>query len=427
MDKLKFKDIKIKSQGKQIKEKILEKFNSLDEFANLIDLYPDSLRRYLRSAKMPNSFKLKLVNKLNMGYDEIVLSDIQQITGLVENVFENIEAYRDEKDIKVLKRLKELCLENNMSLEIAKMNRNISIYYYNKKDMGFAIEYMRWAIGGVKNDYDFLVSSMSLLGLMYFFKHDYSKSKDILEKAEVFLPKLKDNSMLFYYYYRRGVLYSCMYAEDPEKIEVSKKMFVEALSFAKENFQLGFAIMNIGLVYGKQGIVCKKQDTFQKAIKYYNEALEIFEEDFNKSVVYNNLADVYKLIGNYEKALHYIKQAFKYLGDKDISKSFIYYQTYVQIKILKGESKQIIEKLKELLERVDDFFIYKDVIIAGIKTIINYGKIYENIEVLQELDDLIVKLVKGSDEEYDKELKACSWDIKVILDNIIQGRRRLGL
>tara|TARA_B100000965_G_C19359474_1_gene655345 strand:+ start:40 stop:675 length:636 start_codon:yes stop_codon:yes gene_type:complete len=211
-----------------------------------------------------------------------------------------------------------------------------------------------------------------------------------------------------------------MYQDEPEKLKLAKRMFIRALKFAKEKLELGRTIMNIGLVYRRQNLV-------EKAIRYYNKALEIFDEDFNKSVVYNNLAHAYKTIGNYEEASYYIKKAFNCLGDEDIAKSFIYYQTYVQIKMLKGESKEIIEKLKELLAKIDDFFIYREIVIKGINTIVDYGKIYENTKVLEELDDLIEKLREEADWKYDKELKACSWDIRIILENINKGRRRLGL
>lgn len=420
MQKFNFDDIKIKSPREQIKESILEQYDSLDEFAELVNLYPDSLRRYLRSTKLPNSFRLKLVNQLNKGYDEIVLSEEQQLKKLVDIIYKNIEVYKDEDDINALKKLKDLCLERNIILETAKMNRNISIYYYKKNHLNSAVEYMRWAIGGIKNDNYFLAESISLLGLIYFCKHNYSKSKEILEDAQQLFLKIKDNNILFHYYYRRGILYSCMYEKQKEKLELSINMFIKALKYTRERSHLGFTIMNIGIVYSKQNI-------YEKAIRYYNKALEVFEDDFSKSVVYNNLADAHKVIGNYEKAAYYIKEAFRCLGTKNIVKSFIYYQTYVQIKILKGESTAIIEKLKELLAKVDDFFIYSQSIIRGINTIIDYGRIYENTKVLEELDALIMKLREDSNDEYDKELKACSWDIRNILDTINNKRRRLGL
>ncbi len=420
MKKLNLKDIKIKSSGKQIKEAILDEFDSIEEFATVIDLYPNSLKRYLRSTTVPNSFKIKLVNTLSKGYNQVVLSEIQQIKLLVNEVSENIEAYKDEDDVKTLMQLKDLCLEKNMTSQIVKMNRNISIYYYSKNDMGFAIEYMRLAISGIENNQSFLVSCMSWLGLMYFMKHDYSKSKEVLEEADTLLPNIKDSKILFYYYYRRGVLYSCMYEKDKDKLELAKQMFENAIKYAKEKFQLGFAIMNIGIVYRKQNIL-------EEAMKYYHKALENLENDFDKSVLYNNLADGYKLTGRYEEASYYIKKAFECLGDKNIAKSFIYYQTYVQIKMLRGESKAIIEKLKELLQKIDDFLVYRETVIKGINTIIDYGRIYENTTVLEELDDLITKLREECDEKFEKELKACSWDIRIILDNINEGRRRLGL
>lgn len=420
MKKLNLKDIKIKSSGKQIKEAILDEFDSIEEFATVIDLYPNSLKRYLRSTTVPNSFKIKLVNTLSKGYNQVVLSEIQQIKLLVNEVSENIEAYKDEDDVKTLMQLKDLCLEKNMTSQIVKMNRNISIYYYYKDDMNFAIEYMRLAISGIENDYSFLVSCKSWLGLMYFCKYNYSKSKEVLEAIEVFIPKIRDDKILFYYYYRRGILYSCMYENEQDKLDIAKQMFTKALEFAKEKFQVGFSIMNIGIVH-------KKKNDYENALNCYNKALEIFDDDFSKSIIYNNLADTYKITASYEEALYYIKKAFEYLGDKNIVKSFIYYQTYVQIKMLKGESKEIIEKLKELLGKVDNFFIYSQSILRGIETIVNYGKIYENTTVLEELDDLIIKLRKECDGEFEKELKACSWDIRIILDNINEGRRRLGL
>jgi DNA phosphorothioation-dependent restriction protein DptG len=139
------------------------------------------------------------------------------------------------------------------------------------------------------------------------------------------------------------------------------------------------------------------------------------ESDFiAKSIVYNNISEVYKILGQYDKALRYINKAFNCITDNDLARIFVYFNTYTEIKILMGERESVLDEFLALLVKVEDFHLYKGLIIEGISNMIVIGSEDENI--LRRLESAIKGLIesnKCSNEEYIKELKICLENIRL--------------
>lgn len=334
----------------------------------------------------------------------------QQISEKVELVTKKITEYKKESDLIALKNLKDICIKKNMTIEMAKMYRNIGMYYFYVNDFGNAQISLQLAIDLLnrENCTNFLIEYYSELGLIHFYNRDYLYAKRYYEETEELLLQVPEvnRHIVYLHYYRYGVLLSNMQEYAHSKLKLEK-----ALLFADDEKDTGLIVMNIGLLY-------KRQKDLKSALRYYSKALCLLDErDMKtKGIVYNNIAEVYKILGQYDKALSYIDKAFECIKDNDLPRMFVYFNTFTEIKILMGERETVLEEFLELLAKVNDFHLYKSLIIEGISNMIVIGSEDENM--LKRLEDAIIKLINddvNGNEEYKKELKVCLGNIRLCL------------
>lgn len=350
---------------------------------------------------------------LKLAVDTIkILSEGEQIKKAIDEVTENIKQYNCESDLRILESLKELCYKNIKAVYLAKMHRNIGVYHFNRNNLDKAISAMQFSLDILRkeNCTSLLVEYYSEIGLIHFYNHEYLYASKYYEEVEKLLTRTINlrQKVLYLHYYRYGILLSNM-----QEYKASKGKFERALEYAENNVNIGMTTMNIGLIY-------KRQKDVKTALRYYSRALYIIgNEDLNKkSIIYNNISEVYKILGQYKKALSYIEKAFNCIKDSDLSRLFIYFNTYTEIKILMGESECVVNEFFELLDRVEDFLLYKSLIIEGINNMAILAS--ENEEILEKLKNTVVRLIenyKGDNREYVEELEACFNNIQNCLND----------
>lgn len=338
------------------------------------------------------------------------MSGHQQIAENVEMVTKNINEFTMESDLRVLEDLRDLCIKSDMKVEMAKMYRNIGMYYFHADNINKAMIAMQLSIDLLhrKDCTQLLAEYYSELGLIYFYSHEYIYSKRYNDEAGELLEKLgnTDRQVMYLHYFRYGILLSTM-----QDYQNARLMLDKALEYAEDKHDIGMTVMNIGLLY-------KRQKDLKTALRYYAKSLCIVDQSDmkSKSAIYNNIAEVYKILGQYEKALGYIERAFSFITDNDMSRLFVCFNTYTEIKILMGEKERVLDEFLTLLVRVEDFHLYKGLIIEGLHNMIMIGN--EDRDMLTKLEDAIVKLIeenKYENEEYIKELKACMGNIRLFL------------
>ncbi len=341
------------------------------------------------------------------------MSEHQQISDSVELVTKKIREYIKESDLAVLENLKDLCIKERMTIEMANMYRNIGMYHFYTNNLSDAIISMQLAVDLLRreNCTSLLIEYYSELGLVYFYNREYLYSRRYYEDTEELLMQVPDinRHVIYLHHYRYGILLSNM-----QEYSISKLKLEKALLFAEDEKDTGLIIMNIGLLY-------KRQKDLKTALRYYSKALCLFDNNNmkSKSIVYNNIADVYKILGQYGKALSYIDKAFNCITDNDLSRLFVYFNTYTEIKILMGERESVLDEFLALLVRVEDFHLYKGLIIEGISNMIVIGS--EDRNILKRLEDAIVRLIGSNtydNEEYIKELKVCIGNIRLCLKEL---------
>lgn len=329
--------------------------------------------------------------------------DAGDIEKCVEDITVNIRGYKDGKYLMLFQRLKKLCVERNLTLHAAKMDRNIAMnhFYRNNSDTAIGLIEKTILFLEKRRNTDFLFICYSDLGLINYYIGEYMNAKSMLEKAAVLLPQVisqLSNDALHCYYYRQGLLYDSMLETD-----IARQFLQEAEKYATNKADKGLSIMNIGMTY-------RGDRDFSKAFEYFNKALDIFGEDCKReiSIVYNNMADVYNMLGQYDKAMEYINMAFELVDENNQSHYFIFFGTYTEIKVLKGEHENIIDKFFDLLSNIKNLFVWRKYVIEGINNIIIACN--EDVQLLERLEEAIKNLiadVASDNGEYKQELKKC--------------------
>lgn len=323
----------------------------------------------------------------------------REICSAVDNITANIQDYTQDADTEMLKMLKELCERQSMPEETARMIRNIGMHYFYRKDTERALKYINESIRAAKElkSYYLLVPFLTDKGLMLFYDLKYEKAKACYLQALKLLPNTIgiDKRMIHLLYYRIGILYyyTGNYAE-------SHEMLYKALEYADSITDIGWVHVNMGANY-------ERQEFYEEALEEYDSVLQLYGEDYpiERSGVYNNIAQVYMDMGEYDKAMQNINKAFELLKCKNMSIFFTIFQTYTEIKALQGESKDELSKLMQFLSQVKDYFMYKCFVIDGINVAVKTS--LEDKATLSKLSDeikAIIDQIGKRDEEYKKEL-----------------------
>ncbi len=411
MHKLTLSDIKIKKPGKQLEEVIIKTYGSVENFAQLINRYPESISSYLRDKNCgSNKFKTTLLGMLNKSYDDIVKTGKQQIKEMVEAVSCNIKLYDSPKDIAILERLKDLCIKEGMEKETAMMLFNIAVYNRRRANTRVAVELLKHAVSIMDNieELEYTVKILSELGLAYYLEHAYEKAKAAFQEAESNLEKISvDNNTRFLLYYRIGILLNNISLHSQ-----ARERFADAIKYSDNDTDTANATMNIGLTY-------KKEQNYTKAIEFFNTALKIFNPD-NKDEIgktYNNLAEVYRSMKDYTNALEYIEKALKIEKNTDMRHLSIKVQTYIQIRIDMKEPDNAIEKLLDLLENSGESYSDKKYIASGIEILTKHAVQSKDIKNIDKVKKLIMNIIEKNQlqDSIIKELKICMGEISLAL------------
>ncbi len=407
--KLTLNDIVIKSAGEQLKEKITDKFGTLKAFADFLGITDRDLRRKLNSKQVElfNSsivkFKLRLTNIFEASYDELVLTDEKQAIRFVDNLFENIHGYKNEEDMLIIKKLKDLCYSYNLTRELVKIKRIEAIYYYYNDSFNRATDTLRKAIDeatdkSYKNLEIFFICDLAML---YYFKKDNITADQILKTiniAEAEDNELKKRVCYKYYYNCATLKLSMTYYE--EAINYYKK----ALQYSRDDIDQGVVLSGIGLVYKKKG-------EYDKALTYYDEALKIQSDNNTLIITYNNRAELFRCIGDLENAQVEIRKAIKIIEANNINTmhSVIVYKTGFEIEIAKGQVTKTIDKVVEWHYNIEKHHIFKEYVIEGLEIIITELEKHQSFLDLKKvgilINDLIMKAQTSNETNYLSDLE----------------------
>ncbi len=405
--KMKIDDIKILSAGEQIKSKIINSGRTIEGFAEEIDLYSVSVKQYLRRNDGGSAtFKIKMMNALNLSYDEIVKNPVDQLRDINQLVSNEIYKYKEASDIMFLQKLKEKLEEYNADVDVAWAERNIGMNRFYIGEAEDAIRLLKRSVSTSEkhNDQYGRVVFLSDLGLVHYYMYDFIKARSCFAKALGLMETFKnlDEKIKFIIHFRTGMAYNQL--GDPEE---AKKYYTMALEYAENDTFIGLAMMNIGVSEIKLGRALEAKLNFKGALKEFD------GDHLRQSFVYNNYAQLYLMENDLERAMIFVEKAMESCKAEDVLYSFHYFEVFAQIKIAYGEKKTMLKKLLELVETGSRRFVFRDKIITALKTLIQNIDESE-MDMVGEIEEVLLKLIEKTNESNEglmKELKAMLGDL----------------
>lgn len=406
MGKLTLKDLQLKKAGEYIKDAILQKYNSIDSFANEINRYASSVKSYLRQKECgSHKFKIMLMNKLGKSYDEIVKTKEFQLIQMVDNISSHVDEYNSKDDIIILEKLKDMCMNANLEVEFARMLHIIAMYHniFNKRQS--SIELLKHAISIMKyhKQLNYQIIAMSDLGLLYYLEHEYEKAKQVFFETEKYIDVV-NNKDRFFIFYRFGIVLNNI-----GLCTLAREKFNKSLEYADTKYDMANSVMNIGLTH-------KRENNIEKALDRYYMCLSLFEDKLDLCHVYNNLAEAFRCINEHASALEYIEKALN-IENEFSSLNPIHVQTYIQIKLVTGSASEAIEKLALLLYEYKEGLKDTKYLKIGLTTMVDYCNDNNDMELLKKVKIMLVELIEENKYQgLNNELKTILYDIIVLLD-----------
>lgn len=411
LKKLTPEDIDIKSPGKQAKKAIKEKYQSIENFAKVIDMGETTIYQYLKRTDLGSQkFKVRFMNAFDSGFYDIVLPKEKQIKTFVDKIFYNYYKYISKEDLETFKKVIKLCEEEDFKTDILKMKRNKAWYYFKNKRTDQAIEMMEdliWHTYERKYYYHWYYFKCDL-AVMYGYLTDTKKALEIHEILE--LENFdKSNDMefkdraLYKHYYHYGVM--CNRVGQHDK---AKELFEKSLKYIRVDRDKGISTVGIGLSHKKKG-------EYDKALEYYFKSLDIQPSIEYKISTFNNISEVYKQKEDYETAMNYIIKAKRWIKWFEIETKYIVYVTYLEIKFLMGEVELALRELMTWTLKGDKKRIPRGYIITALNSLINLAKDSKSYDILAQVEEMIVYIInQNKDKAFIEGLRCCLGCITVI-------------
>lgn len=382
-------------EGSQLKSIILDKYE-LNEFAELVGLYPQSLGNYLKRSKINSkSFKKKISSIFETEYSMLIEIWDEQIKKTVYNIRENIIRYDKKEDNELFKELLKVTREYERYYIIA-----LSCYARYKQNIGEcdqAINIMKISIRiASQSEYaDLELYNSFDLSFMFYQRGNYCKAYNCLinkktNKLLSICEKMRYDYSLYKHYYFKGIL-----LKNLDKYDKSREEFKRAKKYTNEESQLSKIYINIGITY-------KLQQRYDIAIKNYEKALKYSNKE-TEYAIYNNIAEALMMEGKELRAKINILTAIEKMPQN--TPGLMKLEVYdIYFKILSKNSEEtVIEKIKETLNK--EYIDNKSLIIRIIRNIINCCKTNKNMVYLTMTEIVENLILKEKDTIFLNELR----------------------
>lgn len=174
--KIRSEEISVISAGEQIRRKILGTGRTIEEFSREINLYPVSVKQYLRRNDGGSAtFKIKLTQYFNQDYRDIVKDSNQQLVEICQHISNAIYLYSDEADEAVLQKLKEMMLEHGLDDHLHWMDRNLALNRFCRNQIGDALALLNDAYEKARayRDTEAVVTCATDLALVQYYRSEH--------------------------------------------------------------------------------------------------------------------------------------------------------------------------------------------------------------------------------------------------------------
>ncbi len=279
--------------------------------------------------------------------------------------------------------------------------------YYAYNSDSLAIKYYREALNlsAQLSDNNSYFKAKEILAEYYFFKSNYDKVINLLVEVtnyqqSIKKPDINTYTMLAFSYFKKK-----QYGKVLEYYTKAKNIVSE-----KNKYTQGMLENLMGLTYYKLDFNKKAKKRFFKAIKIY----KLTDNKEILSVTYNNLALVFSVEKQYEKAIEYTKKSLaldkednnKYgiaISELNLGSYYISEKKYSQAKKYLFDSEKLLIKLNEKIKLAN---VYR-----------NFGEIYFNEKKYLEAEKYLQKSIKLLKNNKYEDAKIPSYQILAKVEN----------
>lgn len=179
------------------------------------------------------------------------------------------------------------------SLLLKTSNKRVEIYYTYFPDSALAVLQDFEKLAQLKKDTLYITHSQLNYGDYYYAIKENSTAFSYFNKAKGKFQNLKDSSMVVY-----SLLMMSEILKKKNDYYDMEAVNTEALNFVNKNNKDNYCSIYLNL-----GISSKETFDYEKSLNYYKKALEYSEDEFSVASIKNNIAIVYILSGQPQKAV----------------------------------------------------------------------------------------------------------------------------
>lgn len=243
-------DIVLLTEKQQVKKAILEQYDSIESFAETIGMSIKTIGPYLRGKKkLTENLKIKLVYALKKDYCEIVFNDMEQMKRYIDILEKNIKVHRIVESFEVMIYTKNICIEKNYSVLLARVNYLIGNCFYLQNNKEKFYDYYISAINILLKrafNYDLLVYYESELAYILLQNQNIDMSKTYFSNALTHFQKyegrLNDKTKFYFYYWYAIYLQSTgEYLESVQEYQKASKYAQKSYEIARIHMCMGFS------------------------------------------------------------------------------------------------------------------------------------------------------------------------------------------
>lgn len=399
--KIQPEELVILSAGEQIRRRVLGSGKTIEDFAREINFYPVSVKQYLRrNDGGSSSFKVKLTQYFQQGYNEIVRNPQEQLAEKCASLSENIHLYTDESDANVISELTQLVEEVGLVDQVPWMHRNLGMnrFYQNRISESLALLFSAEASIRAGRDVLAKATFSADLALVHYYLCEYTDATQWIDEAEEALERLSDptDKLRFLIAFRRGVI--CARQSDHGKAVLS---FRNALEYAHEETFIGVGNLHLAEALYNYGNVAGAKDAYKLALA----ALE--SDPFRQSFVYSSYAAMLLKEDDIQRAAYFSDKAMALCKGEHYICGLQHFETYARIRVRMGAVQQACETLISLIERNSSDFVYRNQMLDALRILLEcFDQV--GIDLTQRVEDVLQGLLSSASTEeqtYIRELR----------------------
>lgn len=391
MIKFKLNDIVIKSPGMQIRDKIIEKYGSVENYADVIQLYETSINQYLSSRNLGSTtFKIRTMQAFGCNFNDLYMTETEQIRYFTSTVSWYIDRYNQLKDIEILERLKKITIEKELMEDYAIICRCFAYYYRNQGRHDRALSYIELAVNymrGKKNidRFGLYLSDLIVMRLPIAGKSGMGK---LLDEFHVTLSQVEGPLTKGHMFANLAQMFY-EYKEDAKCIENLRK----ASEYLKDPQIAARLLIRMANADKRLGA----WDAALEALKVAESLLD--PEDETIRFVYEGYALYYLENGDLIKSEAYVEEIFKNPKWYLLSTDNQFISTIAEVKVRCLREEAMLNVLDQLLKELHLGYLY------ALQHLDYFDSVLESYgfrkDLLIKMRDMIIRRIHGKHLEED--------------------------